>query len=108
MASKSTPTPKGASEQPLRQPSQDQRGDIIEMLVTCYDRKAKRYTGAETDKTVADTIGGGCMPGWVAEIRERDFGPSGGNEEIEALRTEIAALSARLDRVCAAVGPRAR
>jgi len=109
---------KTEAKQALRQPSQEQRGDIIEMLVVSYDRKAKRYKGADTDKTVADAIGGGCLPGWVTEIRERDFGPTGGNEEIEAIRAEIAAVQAdcaeraavlgkRLDAVCAAIGPRA-
>lgn len=109
---------KTEAKQALRQPSQEQRGDIIEMLVLTYDRKAKRYKGADTDKTVAEAVGTWCLPGWVTEIRERDFGPAGGNEEIEAIRAEIAAVQAdcaeraaelrkRLDAVCAAIGPRA-
>lgn len=96
------------SRQAPRTPTLAQRHEITGMLMLSYDHKAGRYTGAETDKTIAEAIGGGCMPGWVAEIREANFGPAGGNEEIEAIRAEIAALSARLDRVCAAVGPRAR
>ncbi|RWR49434.1 hypothetical protein EOW65_09150 [Sinirhodobacter ferrireducens] len=109
---------KTEAKQALRQPSQEQRGDIIEMLVLTYDRKAKRYKGADTDKTVAEAVGTWCLPGWVTEIRERDFGPTSGNEEIEAIRAEIAAVQAdcaeraavlgkRLDAVCAAIGPRA-
>ena len=121
----------------LRQPTPDQELDIIEALLTCYDRKAKRYVGADTDKTVAESIGGGIMPGWVAQIREAKFGPSGGNEEIDAIRAEIAtmvskaalerdkqkaeadrqhaaiidtarALEKRINVICAAVGPKAR
>ncbi|RLL61535.1 hypothetical protein [Paenirhodobacter hankyongi] len=109
---------KTEAKQALRQPSQEQRGDIIEMLVLTYDRKAKRYKGADTDKTVSEAVGAWCLPGWVAEIREANFGPAGGNEEIEAIRAEIAAVQAdcaervaglgkRLDAVCAAIGPRA-
>lgn len=108
----------GAAAEPLRQPSQDQRGDIIEMLVVSYDRKAKRYKGKDTDKTVAEAIGGGCLPGWVTEIRERDFGPAGGNEELDGIRNDLGkvredlmarlcAIDARIDAVCAAVGPKA-
>lgn len=120
----------------LRQPTPDQELDIIEALLTCYDRKNKRYHGNDTDKTVAEGIGSGIMPGWVAQIREAKFGPSGGNEEIDAIRAEIAsivskaaatrdaereaadkryshvidtarALEKRLNAVCAAVGPKA-
>lgn len=106
------------SRQVPRTPTLAQRHEITGMLMLSYDHKAGRYTGAETDKTIADAIGGGCMPGWVAEIREANFGPAGGNEEIEAIRAEIAAVQAdcaeraavlgkRLDAVCAAIGPRA-
>jgi rubredoxin len=102
----------------IRQPTPEQEVDIIVTLSSAYDRKAKRYQGSETDKTVAETIGG-VMPGWVAAIREAKFGPAGGNEEIEKIRAEIAALNTecaakiallnkRIDAVCAAVGPRAR
>lgn len=104
---------------PLRQPTLEQRRQIVEMLVLAYDGQAQRYKGHDTDKTLAEAIGGGVMPGWVAEIREQNFGPAGGNEEIEAIRAEIKAaekraakdiadLNKRLDAVCAAVGPRAR
>lgn len=104
---------------PLRQPTLEQRRQIVEFLVLAYDGKAQRYTGSYTDKTCAEEIGGGVMPGWVAEIREQNFGPAGGNEEIEAIRAEIKAaekraakdiadLNKRLDAVCAAVDMRTR
>jgi hypothetical protein len=90
-----------------RAPTAEQEVDIIVTLSAVYDRKAKRYSGTETDRTVAETVGGGCMPGWVAQIRQDKFGPAG-NEEAEAIRAEIEAirseagkkldaLSARLD-----------
>ena len=116
----------------IRKPTADQELDIIGMLLASYDRKSKRYVGDETDKTVAEAIGGGCMPGWVAAIREEKFGPAG-NEEIEAIQRAIAdlkrdtdtsiaasvaalvkardekvlALNKRIDAVCAAIGPKA-
>lgn len=94
-----------------RQPTPEQEVDIIVALSSVYDRKAKRYAGVETDRSVAEVIGGGCMPGWVAKIRADKFGPAG-NEEAEAIRSEIAsirdstaksldALTARLDRLYA-------
>lgn len=125
-----------------RQPSREQKRQIISLLGEVYDTKAGRYTGGETDKTVADAIGGGVMFGWVAQIREDLFGPDG-NEELEALSAELVewgekasvlaknchddiqkalaslreynklrdalpTLSARVDALKAAIGPRAR
>lgn len=88
---------------PSRQMTDDVRLDIMEVLFASYDRKAKRYTGQETDATVAEAVGGGCMPGWVAKVRAENFGPAG-NEEAEAIRAEylqinknIAEVTARLD-----------
>ena len=94
-----------------RQPTPEQEVDIIVALSSAYDRKAKRYAGVETDRSVAEVIGGGCMPGWVAKIRAEKFGPAG-NEEAEAIRAEIIALrdstsksldalTSRLDRLYA-------
>lgn len=83
--------------EPIRQASREQKRQIIEMLTACYDTKAERYTGSETDVTIAEAIGGGCMFGWVAAIREDMFGPDGGNEEHEALATVLSELSAKAD-----------
>lgn len=114
----------------IRKPTPKQERLIILALEDAYDDQAKRYRGGDTDKTVADMLCDGIMFGWVAEIRERLFGPAGGNEEIELIKAEIAALrksqdaaikaltddtgskiaalSKRIDAVCIAVGPRAR
>jgi hypothetical protein len=78
---------------PIRQPTPEQEVDIIVTLSAVYDRKAKRYQGQETDKTVAETVGGGVMPGWVATIRAAKFGPAG-NEEVDLIRESIAKLKA--------------
>lgn len=126
----------GASEVPPREPTRDQKREIMDLLNGVYDRTAGRYSGGETDKTVAEAIGGGVLPGWVAEIREDWFGPDGGNDEIVALRAElggwqglaermaadaaarleevqqlaaqVATMAKRLDVIGAAVGPKAR
>lgn len=76
----------------LRQPTREQKRQIMELLNDVYDTKTTRYTGGETDKTVADALGGGVMHGWVAQIREEFFGPDGGNEELEALVAEVKQL----------------
>ena len=75
---------------PLRQPTREQKRQIIELLGDVYDTTVERYKAAESDVTVAEAVGGGCMFGWVAEIREELFGPDGRNEELEALRADIA------------------
>jgi hypothetical protein len=75
----------------LRQPTPKQKREIIGILEDVYDDDRKRYKGEETDKTVAETIGSGVMPGWVAEIREEMFGPDGSNDEMEALLVEMRA-----------------
>jgi len=74
-----------------RQPDREQRLDIFEMLLSCYDRKAQRYTGTESDRSVAEALGAGVMPGWVSAIREAEFGPAG-NAETQALQAELAGL----------------
>jgi hypothetical protein len=74
-----------------RQPSRDQKREIIALLNEVYDTKVGRYTGGETDKTVAETIGGGVMLGWVAQVREDLFGPDGGNDDLLELRDEVQA-----------------
>jgi len=75
----------------VRQPTREQRRQIVDLLSTCYDTKAERYVGKDTDKTVADCIGGGVLFGWVAQVREEFFGPDGGNDELESILADIAA-----------------
>lgn len=74
-----------------KQPSREQKRQIVALLTEVYDTKTGCYTGGETDKTVADTIGGGVMLGWVSQIREDLFGPDG-NDELNDLKDEVAAL----------------
>jgi hypothetical protein len=74
----------------LRQPTREQRRAIVSLLEVSYDTDKGCYKGGETDKTVADTIGDGCMPGWVAAIREEFYGDAGANEGVEELAAEMA------------------
>lgn len=83
----------------LRQPTREQKRQIMELLNEVYDTKEARYTGGETDKTVAETLGGGVMPGWVAQLREEFFGPDGGNEELAGLSAEMKQLQDRTAEV---------
>jgi len=72
----------GKTEAP-REPTKRQRIGIFTMLAECYDIDAGRYQRGDTDETIADVLG--VMPGWVAKIRDADFGPDGGNANMEAL-----------------------
>lgn len=74
----------------MRRPTPAQKRQIIALLEEVYDDKKLRYIGGETDKTVADTVGGGCMFGWVAEIRAELFGPDGSNEDMDKLAADLA------------------
>ena len=84
-----TPTKK-VEEQP-REPTRAQKREIMDMLETAYDVESERYTGGDTDETVAEVLK--VMPGWVAQIREDFFGPAGGNEDMAALKIELQAFS---------------
>lgn len=78
-----------------REPSKRQRIDIFTMLAEVYDIDAGRYMQGDTDETVASVLD--VMPGWVAQIRESEFGPDGGNEDIEALVAKVDDWANQLD-----------
>ena len=71
------------------EPTKRERIQIISMLSECYDLDAERYTGGDTDETVADVLG--VRPGFVSIIREAEFGPAGVNEDMAALKIELEA-----------------
>lgn len=80
----------------VRQPTREQKRKIVSALEEHYDTKNQRYIGGETDKTLADRLADGIMPGWIASVREDMFGPDG-NEEIADLSGEIKAWMAKTD-----------
>lgn len=69
------------------EPTKKERIQIFAMLADVYDVDAGRYNNGDTDETVADVLG--VRPGFVAQIREAEFGPDGGNEDIEGLTQEL-------------------
>lgn len=81
---KAKPSP---SEEPPREPTKAQKRAIVDLLSEVYDTDAERYTGGETDHTVALTLG--VLPGWVANIRDEMFGPDGGNDQMAKLAARI-------------------
>lgn len=91
-ATKSIP----ASTSAPRQPTREQKRQIMSLLDGCYDVALGRYTGGDTDKTVADAMGEGIPFGWVAQIREEFFGPSGGNDDMAEVQAELAAALSAL------------
>jgi hypothetical protein len=84
--------------QPIRKADSKQKRLIILALEDAYDDAEKRYRGGSTDRTVAEELGGGIMPGWVAEVREELYGPAG-NEEADQLRADIDALQKETARL---------
>lgn len=76
------------SVQPIRQPTREQKRFIATALDDAYDMAKQRYKGTETDKSIAEMLGDGIMPGWVSAVREDMFGPDG-NEEMTDLAGEI-------------------
>lgn len=87
----SEPMAEVATKEPgLRRPTPAQKRQIIGLLEDAYDDDAKRYRNpSDNDKVIAETVGGGCMWGWVAEIREELFGPDTRNAEMDAIRAEV-------------------
>lgn len=119
---------------PTRQPTRDQKRLIVTALEDAYDVPKQRYRDGETDKTIAEMLGDGIMPGWVGAVRDDMFGPEGNEEmadlaklvadwmgiadsalaraneaiaEMAAARAEVKKLGQRLDKVVAAIGPKA-
>lgn len=99
------PMPKAPEVQALREPTREMKRQIVALLDVAYDVAAGRYKGADTDKVLADAVGGGCLPGWVAELREAMYGPDGANAEIvgalSEVREALAASNKCLDQMAA-------
>ena len=81
--------PMKKAEEP-QDPTKKQRLEIISMLMEVYDLEKECYLNGDTDTTVANVLD--VRPGWVSQIREAEFGPDGGNEDIESLKSSLAEL----------------
>lgn len=92
-AVKKQPGPASPSQEPPREPGYRMIGDICDMLDLVYDKVRKGYSNpADSDRTVAEAIGKGCMWGWVARVREAEYGPDRRWAEIDAIRDELKAV----------------
>lgn len=90
-----------------REATREHRREIMAYLEAVYDIDAGRYSGEETDATVAESVGKGCVPAWVEAIRVEFFGDNGTNEAMErgaedALR-EIKAIGQQIEGVMAMI-----
>lgn len=90
---------------PSAQLTRETRRAIRALLDDVYDIDAGRYRGDETDKTVAATVGSGCLADWVEAERRDGYGDGGGNEaqlgaaaDLDTLRAELDAALAELTK----------
>lgn len=84
-----------------REASREIKRQINELLQGVYDTGRGRYQAGETDCTVANAVGGGCLPAWVASVREDFYGPNGANDDIALLSEELTATLQDVDRALA-------
>lgn len=87
----------------LRQPTPKQKREIISMLELAYDDDRKRFKPGDSDKSIAEAIGGGVLWGWVAQVREELFGPDTRNDQAEKLSIELAAMRLDMDEKVQAI-----
>jgi hypothetical protein len=73
-----------------REPTRAQKRAIMDLLNEVYDTDEGCYCQGDTDDTVADVLK--VLPGWVIQLREEFYGPSGGNEELLAMAADLKAF----------------
>ncbi len=83
---------------PATEPSREQKRQIMGLLDSVYDTSKGRYTGVETDTSVAAALGDGFMVDWIGQIREEFFGPDGNDSAMLELAAEMAELRAEIDK----------
>lgn len=84
------PVPTTATVSP--EPSREQKRLIMALLEGVYVVDAGRYSGNETDTTVAQALGPDFKTDWVSQIREEFFGPDGNDTALLEISAEIAEL----------------
>lgn len=77
--------------------SRSDRRIIFAKLEECYHDEEHGYRAPWTDQAVAKDLGSHIPVGWVAQVREENFGPVKDNAEIRDMlvRVSIAATDAR-------------
>ena len=87
---------------PIREATNDQRVLIRNLLDKHFDDAVGTYLDGMTDAMVAEKA---SVPRVVVErIREAAYGPIKVDPEIQAIRTELAALKAQAEKLAVAVG----
>lgn len=74
------------------EPTREQKRQIMSLLDSVYDKERERYSGRETDASVAEALGKEFKVDWVSQIREEFFGADGNNGELTEIAAEIAEL----------------
>jgi hypothetical protein len=84
---------------PPRQMQREDRRIIFEKLNEVYIDEKSGYSADWTDQKMADHLG--VPRAWVVQIRDENFGPSGGNEKIAAQIQEADQVLAQAKKVAA-------
>lgn len=86
---------------PIREATNDQRVLIRNLLDKHFDDAVGTFLDGMTDATIAEKAG---VPRVVVErIREAAYGPIKVDPEIQAIRTELAALKAQADKLAVSI-----
>lgn len=90
---------KGTTVQDTKEPtiSPVMRRKIFRAIDESYDEKSSRYVDGFDDKQVAAQVG--TTWGWVAKIREENFGPAGPDPKVVKVMTEITELEKKVAAV---------
>ena len=73
------------------------RRSIFRAIDDAYDDKSNRYADGIDDKAIATQVG--TTWGWVARIREENFGPAGPDPEIAKMLAEAKTLKSKIGMV---------
>lgn len=82
--------------EPPRVPTREDRRKIIDALEEHYDAGRERYKASWTDKALANKLG--LPAAWVAEERDRAYGPET-NEQAANRTAETQAIREEMERV---------
>lgn len=80
-----------------RTPTPADRRKVYARLLEVYDTDRGRYCDEFTDQSIAKELG--VPRRWVSDIREADFGPAGGNVEIERVVSAIGQMQGDAKRL---------
>lgn len=89
------PKPDNVMPLPARDIDRAARQRVLRAIIDNWDADRGRYVGAVTDHALSEQL---KVPlAWVEDMRRENFGDTGGNDELEALRTELGALEATIE-----------